>query len=303
MRGEGKTALSIMAAMAGTGFASGREIALFFSQLGAASWLAVGFASSLTGALIGAAIWRARQFGDSDRGAAARVSAALKLLLAAMASALVLAHAMELGALTLPVKHAGPLGAGLALGAALLILRDPGRSLPRLGMAVTAFALVLYVGMAVDPRPPRLNMRGQAVLRLAGSWRAATVLSILYASMNACAGAWAVRATRPVRARPLQTGLRVLAMLFGVLASANLALARGGPALIAQAEPTVLLAARWGIAGFWLCAAFGALCAVATLSASMSVFAEALGGRNRGMAAFFIALAAILSVVFAGTPR
>ena len=42
---ELRAALAVMGAVAGTGYASGRELVLFFAQLGRASWVGIGFAA------------------------------------------------------------------------------------------------------------------------------------------------------------------------------------------------------------------------------------------------------------------
>ena len=48
-----RSALAIVAAIVGAGFASGREVMTFFSEMGAASWLGVGVACALVGGITG----------------------------------------------------------------------------------------------------------------------------------------------------------------------------------------------------------------------------------------------------------
>jgi uncharacterized membrane protein YkvI len=43
--------LAIVAAVAGTGYASGRELVLFFAQTGRAQWIGIGFAPVVFGLL------------------------------------------------------------------------------------------------------------------------------------------------------------------------------------------------------------------------------------------------------------
>ena len=52
-RGPCRGAMAVLAAVAGSGFASGREIALFFAQTGPASWAGVGLAGLVFGLLVG----------------------------------------------------------------------------------------------------------------------------------------------------------------------------------------------------------------------------------------------------------
>ncbi|MBR1820281.1 MAG: hypothetical protein IJ769_01520, partial [Clostridia bacterium] len=51
--GEARAALAVMASVAGTGYASGRELAVFFAQLGRASWAAIALAAAAFGLLTG----------------------------------------------------------------------------------------------------------------------------------------------------------------------------------------------------------------------------------------------------------
>ena len=57
---------AVLAATAGTAFLSGRQLTLFFSQLGGMSWLAVGTASALFGLCCGALCRFARQTGGEN---------------------------------------------------------------------------------------------------------------------------------------------------------------------------------------------------------------------------------------------
>ena len=85
-----------------------------------------------------------------------------------------------------------------------------------------------------------------------------------------------------------------------LLLCANAALSRGGEALLAQALPTVILAARGGTAGFYLSAGFAWLCALTTLTAALAALADRLRdgrGLRRG-ALMALALAALAAALF-----
>lgn len=310
--GKGKparTATAILAAAAGTGYASGREIVLFFTQLGWASWIGIAFAATVFGLLAGvlchcAVRWDADSFaglcGRLLGRRAAGLAGALHALLLALTSAVMLCAAGELGALALPLRQGFLWGMGLALLIALALSLGRLRALSWLGIAVLAVGVAFYGGLALDPRPPRAYLHGDVALALEGSPAAAILLALAYGAMNACLAAGAcVRFGREAR-DPARVGVGCAGMLLALLACANAAILRGGRPLLAQALPTVLLAARWGLAGFWLSAGFSFLCATTTLAAAMGGLTDLLArpgpGRRAAGAAIFGVLPLLCTV-------
>lgn len=290
-RAEWRAALAVMAATAGVGYASGREFVLFFAQLGWASWIGVAFASLAFALLVGAVSRFARRTGSSSPWRrlgprAGRAAAGLYALLMACTAAVMLRRAGEVGALSLPVRGAYGWGVALALMLAILANLDGQRVLPLLGLTTALLAAGFYAALAIDPRPPRVYLHGETVLALRGNVVAAILLAAGYAAMNGCVAAGAAArfstgAMSPSRFAALSGG-----MLFALLACANAAIARGGDVLLAQAMPTVVLAARWGIAGFWLSALLSFLCAAGTLTAVLGALVkfcrQALKALTRG---------------------
>ena len=300
-----RAALAVTAAAAGVGFASGRELVLFFTQLGWAGWVGIPFAALIYGLLLGAICRAAARSGSASLaelyrrqlgGPAGSTAGALHALLMALTAAVMLAGAAEAGALARPVRHGGLCGAALALLIALLLNMNKLRTLPGLGLLTVALGVAFYAGMAADPRPVRVWLRGTTELALEGRLDAAVLLASLYAALNACiAGGVAVRFAGR-RLHPARFTAYSGGMLCALLLCANAAIVRGGRQLLAQAMPSVLLAARWGTAGFWLCVGFGFLCAATTLTAVLGALADQLreGGRPRRTALFMLALAAAL---------
>lgn len=275
MQGNRRAALAAMAAIAGTGYASGRELVLFFAQLGWASWIGIALASTAF-ALMTALIvrWAGGAGPDGLPGACRRQGAgrALGLLhsvLMAMAAAVMLLNAGRVGELTLPVEHGFAWGAGMALLLAGLVCLGGLRALPWLGLATFALGAAFHLGLALDPRPVRTWLSGDVELALAGSLPAAALLAIPYAALNACVAGDAVARFAACCPRPSRLGVYCGALMALALVCANAALLRGGRTLLAQALPMVLLSARWGLFGFWLCAGFDWLCAACTLSAAL----------------------------------
>ena len=305
-QGELRPALAIVAAVAGTGYASGRELVLFFVQTGWAGWIGVCFAPVVFG-LLTALLCRcgARSGAEGFAGfcqrllgrKAALVAGWLHSLLLALTAVVMLCAAGEIGALTLPVRHGWLWGAGIALLIAAALNLSRLRLLPWLGVVVLATGLTFYGALALDARPPRIWLNGAVGLALEGSWPAAVLLALAYGAMNgALAANVALRFGR--NAKPWRLGLLCGLMLWALLAAANSAIVRGGRALLGQAMPTVILAARWGLPGFWACAAFGYLCAVTTLAASLGGLIDRMrGGWGREALVTALALAALAGLL------
>lgn len=274
--GESRAALAVMAAVAGTGYASGRELTLFFAQLGWASWVSVALSAVFFALMIWLSARCAEGAGEGFAAAlrrpkpgAGRALNLLRALLLALTAAVMLLGAARLGALALPVARGALWGAGIALALALLINLGALRALPWLGMTALGAGAAFYAALAVDPRPVRTYLAADAELALEGSLPAAALLALLYAALNAAVAGFVVARFAGACPHRGWLGARCGALLALVLLCANAALERGGRALLGQALPVVLLAARWGLPGFWMCTAFGFLCIVCTLSAAL----------------------------------
>ena len=276
--GGRRAALASLAAVAGTGFASGRELTAFFAQLGRCAWLSAAVASAFFGLATGLLCRWARRCGAAapeeaarELGPAARRAVlALHRLLLALVSAAMLAGAARLGALALPMRLGWLWGLLAALLAALLVNLGRLRAMPWMGALALVAGIIWYGALALDPSPTRIFLPGETVLALEDSVPAALALGLLYGAMNACVAAPAALRFFGGAGRPLRVGAASGGILFAVLSAARAALNRGGRALLAQAMPEVLLAARWGLAGFWLCTGFAFFCACCTLSAALA---------------------------------
>lgn len=275
--GSARAALAAIGAAAGTGFASGRALTGFFTQLGGLSWLGVIAAAATFGLLCGGCVRLAVRANAGSLAALARrtlpggvmrVLGLLHGLLMASTALAMLLTAARLGGLALPLRRAALWGMGLAL--LLGLCAERGR--PAAGLVLLVLGAAFYGGLALDGRPPRTHFRGEVELLLGGSLPAALGLALCHGALNACVAADAVArfsgGTSPTRTGVLCGGGMGLLLLLG-----NAALTRGGEALMAQSLPLVLLAARWGLVGFWLCCGFGFLCAAATLSAALKTLA------------------------------
>ncbi len=305
-RGEARSALAIVAAVAGTGYASGRELVLFFAQTGRAQWIGICFAPVVFGLLTALICrWSAGVGADSFAGFCRRlmgrrvgaVAGWLHALLLALTALVMLCGSGETGALVLPVRFGWLWGAGIALLIAVIVNLSGLRPLPWMGLVVLAAGVMFYGALALDPRPPRVWMEGAVQLALADSWPASILLALSYGAMNAAlASNVALRFGKG--ARPWKVGLLCGGALLALLAVASGAIARGGRLLLGQAMPTVILAARWGLAGFWACAAFSYICAVTTLAAVLGGLIDDMrGGWGRGALVTALAVAALAGLL------
>lgn len=297
---------AILAAVAGTGYASGRELVLFFAQTGRTGWIGVCFAPVVFGLLVsllcrmgvsegatGFAPFCQRMMGRR----AGAVAGWLHGLLLALTAVVMLCGAGELGALTLPMRFGWLWGAGSALLIALVLNLAGLRPLPGLGLALLVAGVAFYVALALDPRPARVWLDGAVQLALEDRWTASILLALAYAAMNAALAANVVLRFG-AGARPWRVGLGCGLSLWALLAAASWAIERGGRRLLGQAMPTVALAARWGLPGFWACAGFGYLCAVTTLAATLGGLIDAMrGGGHRGALLIALVMAALAGLL------
>ena len=309
-RGEARAALAILAAVAGTGYASGRELVLFFAQTGATGWIGVCLAPLVFGGMMALLCHCAGRVGADSfpmfcQGLmgrrAADAASGLHGLLLAMTAAVMLCGAGETGALALPMRFGWLWGAVSALLLALLLNLWRLRPMPWLGLAVLAAGLLFYGALALDPRPPRVWLDGEVVLALENCWAASVLLALAYGAMNASLAAnVALRFSRGIR--PWRVGMGCGLGLWALLAAANGAVARGGRPLLGQAMPSVILAARWGLPGFWICAGFTYLCAATTLACALGGLID-LAQNGWGRGALLTALAAAALVGLLGLRR
>lgn len=261
-------AFAVCAAMLGAGFASGREIATFFTQFGAAGWLGVPLAGACVGWIVYLVLSLAQRTGaDSFPGLYGRLmnracEEAMHLLhglLCLTTAAAMLSAGGELFALTLPLDDARAMGVVMTLAIGLLL---SGRGMGAMSIsggvllcALAAFYLLVGRGGRVQAG---LTVRGAAL---------ALPMGALYASFNGalCGGTIVLAGKRAVD--PARCALCTGVLVTLVLAAGQGALLHAGGEACALALPSVALAAeRWGETGFFLSAVCLLLAVVTTLA-------------------------------------
>lgn len=279
---EWRGAVAVVAAVAGAGFSSGREVVLFFAQMGWASWIGVGFASLIFGMLCAVICHFARTTGahtflavyrrvlDARQGT---IVGAIHGLLMALTAGVMAVATGEMAALALPLRGAFWMGVLFSTGLALLMSMRGMRGVAIMGVPSLILCGAFYFALALDPRSVTVYPLYETVPELSGSVTAAILLATLHAALNAsiAGGVTACYAERV--GRPVRFGLRCGGMMFLLLGTSNAALLRGGKELFSQALPTVVLAARWGKLGYYGCILVMWLCALTTLAAALGSLA------------------------------
>lgn len=187
MRGKTLTAaLSLCGAMIGAGFATGREVAAFFSRFGSWSWLGLcagtGIIAWLGGALAAGCAGRGTDsLAACFPGALGWISRGAFLLLLFTTGGAMAAGAAELAELTLPLLGAGWLGGVGTLALCWLLARRRAMALPFLSGALL---LALVTLMALCWLLPGEDSFSLAAPSLAPSWWEACLRGLCWGGFN-----------------------------------------------------------------------------------------------------------------------
>ncbi len=293
-------ALSAIAAMVGAGFASGRELVVFFAGQGTASWLGVAVACAGAGFLAGAISALAGRTGQRalpgvfartmGRGSGIAMQVVYTALLV-LCSAAMLSTGATLGALTFPFHGSFLLGTVITLICALLLARRGALSVAGLGLVVVM--AVWYVALGVG--------QSGSGLRVGGSIGISAASGLIYAAFNGAVASGVVCLNAGEGVKPIRVGLYTGLLLAAMLIPANRALLRTDVATRQMALPSVVMAQRWGVTGYYLsiCALFAAV--VTTLGAALSALRVQLSETGlRPNQALFFSCAAALALSMAG---
>ncbi len=295
------SAAAVCAAVAGAGFASGREIEVFFTRLGAGAWLGAMVASAGLGVVTAALMALARReqarslpdlCGRLTGRRSGRAMHLLYGLLTLLTAATMIAAGGELGALALDTKSARAIGALAALIAGLGLAVSGIKAQGRAGMLLALAISAIYVALALTPG-------GADGLPTDPNLAAALPMGLLYASLNGALGGGVIIAASQENARPASVGVLTGFFLLSMLLPANAALLQCGARARRMALPTVALAAQWGVHGYHIVIGVMLLAVVTTLGAmlvSLRDQAASLGLRPSAATAAAVLPAAALSL-------
>ena len=272
------------ASAAGISFASGQRMVMFFSQTGSASWIGVLTASVVFGIVCGAVRLAASQTGAEGAGGiclrgmgmwAGRLFWLLWAAILCSAAVMMTAALGRLSELALPVRNAKWMGVLLSVATALILCQKGMRGFYGICPWTLTVCLLYLTALTLDPREAPVRMHYETVSVLSGSVGAAVLLGMLCGALSGCiAGAVCVSGEE---FSPVHLALGCGSVMLLMLAAADAAILSGGEKLLSQPLPYVILAARWGKAGFYASVLSEGLASLTTLSAALAGLAGAFG--------------------------
>ena len=301
MRGKLGAAAAIAAAIAGAGFASGREIAAFFGRFGAAGWMGAAVAAVLIGCMTRGLMLLAMRMGAAGLpglmmqsvGHSAGSGMLMALLMLTVGAAMIAAGG-ELGALALYVHGARQIGMLMTAALAALIAARGLGMLGALG-GLTVIAMLGYFALLAHVPPAPAPM--QQTQAMSGAFLSAAA----YAGFNAaaacgviCAAGRRADSRRSANAVGLLTGALMLAMLLAALYCVR----RCWAICAHAAMPCVVMAAHLGKAGYYATILVMWLAVLSTLASALLALEER--GAELGLRAFDVRLMSLGGMTIIG---
>lgn len=306
---EFKAACAVNASVIGASFSSGREAASFFARAGWASWLGIGVSAAVFGLMMGMICRLAIETGARElSGIYCRkmgercgdLVGAVHVILMLMMGAVALSTAGELGMLSLSGKHPYLLAAALAIVAAIATALSGKNSLSALGLVLTPIFIAFFLALAMDPRPARTGAYISRVgIDINGNIPAAIILGVMFACLKA-ALACGIAAANSRGLRPGRFGIMCATLMAMTAASINLALQRAGEEVWELNLPSVVLAARWGAFGYYICVLVMWAGAVAVLSCAFSSLTSLFSARVSKSSALLLTAAGVIIMSVSG---
>lgn len=274
---ELRAGIALSAMALGTNFASGRSLAAFYAQLGETSWLGIAVSTLIFGAFMGMIARLARRCGARSMlevlkrapgGGFGWMVMALYLLIAAGGICMMMASAAHIGALMLPMRHAGAYAASLCLLLSAAAAFRGVKAMRMLGGMFYVCGLLFVVLLLFSGKLPDGALVNWALdLRLRNNVCAALLFALLHASTMVCMAAGAAVRMTDGRVRPGALGLWSGGALFLLLALGNAALRVRADEMLVLRLPFVALSSGWGLAGFYMSGCMIFLAAVCSASA------------------------------------
>lgn len=306
---ELRAACAVNAAVIGASFSSGREAASFFACAGWASWPGIAVSAAVFGLLMGMICHFAIETGARDLpgiyyrkldvrcgDAIGAVHAILMLMMGAVA----LSTAGELGMLSLNGKHPYLIAAALAVAVAILAAMGGLKPLSALGLVLTPVFILFFAALALDPRPAQAGAYlSMAAMDIKGNFPVAVLLGALFACLKA-AMACGVAAANGKGLRPWLFGCMCAALMTVTAASINWALQRAGEDVWNLNLPSVVLAARWGVFGYYICIFVMWAGAAAVLSCAFSSLMALFSAQVNKPAALLLTAVGVIMMSAAG---
>lgn len=297
-----REACAVNAAMLGAAFISGREAASFFAGTGWASWIGIGISALIFGTMMGMLCHFARRTGtdslpgiyyallDERCGDAVSIVHGLLML---MMGAVAVSTAGELGMLSLNLHNPAPAAALAAMALAMALTLRGMRPLSALAILFIPVCIIFFVALALDNRPSAAGVYIENSLQdMRGSVPAAVFLGAMFAFLKA-AMAGSIAVTRSRGLRPAAFALACGGILAVTVSTANWALQKAGSHVWALNLPGVVLAARWGTAGYYISIAVMYAGSVFVLACALGSLMTLFSARISRTSALFMTAAAV----------
>lgn len=248
------------AAALGIDFVSGRALAAFYAQMGKAGWMGIGLSAVLYGLMIGMIVFISRRCGAQNAvdllnrmpgGGMGKGAKVLYLCIVMLAAGMLLRSAGDMGALVLPVHHAGLLGGTLALLTAVVIASMGKKTLQSMGCSLILLMLAFELALMLFARMPAAP-RYEIELRLLNNWYAALGFALLHTAACLCLSAGFAVKLSSGRIRPQRMGIWTGIFYGLMLAAGNAVLMVRDERILALKLPFAALSAGWGKAGFYI---------------------------------------------------
>lgn len=269
-----RLAFELLGAMVGAGFASGREIASFFTEGGRWSWLGIAAAVATLGGLL-------MMIHDAKTDRRSVWYVVLTRIMLIVTGGAMISCCGETAMLLLPVKQARLAGMIASIAAAWLLAQRTEQGLSLLSRAMALVLLLLMMMELTQREPPAVLLHCKGMLE--------TLLrGIAWGGFNAALIS-PVMLSAKMKSGDDRRGLAFFCVMALLLLTAGNAVLMRNPGSMQSSAPFVLLANRWGRFGFCLSAACLLLAALTTLTAVV-----------RGMSGNVLSLCGMMLVSAAG---
>ncbi|NLV57222.1 MAG: hypothetical protein GXY67_00465 [Clostridiales bacterium] len=252
-------ALACIGAVVGAGFASGREVMVFFSQYGWFSWPLILFSTGLMCMICSLVMRKTRAYSCSHwcsiyQGRSKRIhwlgEGCVFLLMGVTGGAMVSASG-NLVALALPIQHAYWVGVITTLLLSYFLTQQNLKPLALLSAFLTLGILASYVLILAYRKEPMVTVNIREPLTLAGGVKA-VLFSAAYSGMNMAISLGVVCKCAQTKTRTIcRSSLAFGLVLTGLLFISNHVLLQYGD-LQDATFPIVRLLSSLGQSGFWI---------------------------------------------------
>lgn len=290
------TAFAICGCVIGAGFASGREVAAFFTRFGSWSAAAMISAVAVIGLISNGMLACASTKGMPLSWQGTRLETcwqALFALLMVVTGGAMLSGSGEIAALMLPFRNAQTMGMVVTLALGVLLTAQNHHALPSISTALIICLLgMMVLGLRTQPSSGAHLAQARRPLQ-------AILSGVCYGGLN-MALALPAMTDGLVQGRERRCAVALTCVLLGTLLFLGNALLLRHPELMDAPMPLVHLLRSYGLSGYRLCGATLYLAVLTTLLSALKGLRTLCAGRTR---AFMAGVGAVIIMALMGFSR